>query len=72
MRPSGRKIASKHLVQVATTNQKPAFAATRDRMHNQVKWNTNTGVSIWAAFEKKKKKETINRLAGSRRGDPLR
>ena len=59
MRPSGRKIASKHLVQVATTNQKPAFAATRVRMHNQFKWNTNTGVSIWAAFEKKKRKKPL-------------
>ena len=28
-------------------------------MHNQVKWNTNTGVSIWAAFEKKKRKKPL-------------
>ena len=48
-----RKIATKHLVQVATANHKRPFAVTRLRLHNPVKYNANTGRSIARGLKKR-------------------
>lgn len=56
MRSYRRKIATKHLVQVATANQRRPFAVTRLRLHNPVKYNTNTGISIATVLKKREKK----------------
>ena len=56
MRPYRRKIATKHLVQVATANQRAPFAVTRLHLHNPVEYNTNTGRSIATVLKTREKK----------------